>query len=97
MDAAADLSEQPGLPFTDVVSDLIAAMKNHVQVNLAVQDRDDEAAAREFLATRGATLDHVRFFRIPHLDPWVRDMDRIHVQPQRSTADQRLELQLPGR
>jgi agmatine/peptidylarginine deiminase len=63
-----------GFPSTEVVSDLIAAMKNHVQVNLAVQDRDDEAAAREFLVARGVTLDHVRFFRIPHLDLWVRDM-----------------------
>ena len=63
-----------GFPSTDVVSDLIAAMKDHVQVNLAVQDLDDEAAARAFLVTRGVTLDHVRFFRIPHLDLWVRDM-----------------------
>ena len=68
------IKNKAGFPSTDVVSDLIAAMKNHVQVNLAVQDRDDEAAAREFLVTRGVTLDHVRFFRIPHIDLRWRDM-----------------------
>jgi agmatine deiminase len=63
-----------GLPSTEVISDLIAAMSGHVHVNLAVQDRADEAAAREYLMTRGVPLDHLHFFRIPHLDIWARDM-----------------------
>ena len=63
-----------GFPSTEVVSDLIDAMKDHVFVNLAVQDRDDESAAREFLNGRGVPLGHVRFVRIPHLDLWARDM-----------------------
>ncbi len=63
-----------GLPSTEVAGDLIAAMSGHVHVNLAVQDRPDEAAARGYLVTRDVPLDHVHFFRIPHLDLWARDM-----------------------
>ena len=63
-----------GLPSTEVAADLIAAMSGHVHVNLAVQDRADEAAARDYLTMRGVALDHVHFFRIPHLDIWARDM-----------------------
>ena len=47
-----------GFPSTDVVSDLIAAMKNHTIVNLAVQGPQDEAAARELLTARGVAFDH---------------------------------------
>jgi agmatine deiminase len=63
-----------GFPSTTVVSDMVAAMSGHTQVNLAVQDDDDEAAAREFLRGRGVPLDHVHFFHIPHGDLWARDM-----------------------
>ena len=63
-----------GFPSTDVVSDMIEAMSGHTHVNLAVQDADDEAAARGFLTERAVPLDHVHFFHIPHLDLWARDM-----------------------
>jgi Porphyromonas-type peptidyl-arginine deiminase len=62
-----------GLPSTEVVSDVIEAMKNHTHVNLAVQDGADEAAARTFLMARRVALDHVHFFRLAHLDIWARD------------------------
>jgi agmatine deiminase len=63
-----------GFPSTEVVSDMIQAMSGHVHVNLAVQDADDEAAARRFMTRRGVPLGHVDFFHIPHLDLWARDM-----------------------
>jgi agmatine deiminase len=63
-----------GFPSTEVVSDMVHAMSGHTHVNLAVQDTDDEAAARAFLAGRGVPLDHVHFFHIPHGDLWARDM-----------------------
>jgi len=37
-------------------------------VNLAVQDADDEAGARDLLGASGVPLDHVHFFQIEHLD-----------------------------
>ncbi len=63
-----------GFPSTGVVSDMVRAMSGHTQVNLAVQDAEDEAAARAFMTARGVPLDHVHFFHIPHLDLWARDM-----------------------
>ncbi len=63
-----------GFPSTDVAADMIQAMSGHTHVNLAVQDADDEAAARDLLRNRGVPLDHVHFFHIPHLDLWARDM-----------------------
>ena len=62
-----------GFSSTDVTADLIEAFKSHTQVNLAVQDAADEAAARELLTARGVALDHVHFFRLAHLDIWARD------------------------
>ena len=53
---------------------MIRAMSGHVQVNLAVQDADDEAAARSLLTDAGVPLDHVHFFHIEHGDIWARDM-----------------------
>jgi agmatine deiminase len=63
-----------GFPSTDPMSDMIRAMSGHVHVNLAVQDADDEAAARSLLSEKGVQLDHVHFFQIEHLDIWARDM-----------------------
>jgi agmatine deiminase len=63
-----------GFPSTEVVGDMIQAMSGHTHVNLAVQDADDEAAAREWLGTHGVPLDHVHFFHLEHLDLWARDM-----------------------
>jgi agmatine deiminase len=63
-----------GFPSTDPICDMIRAMSGHVHVNLAVQDADDEAAARSLLSEKGVPLDHVHFFRIEHLDIWTRDM-----------------------
>ena len=63
-----------GFPSTEPVADMIAAMRGHTHVNLAVQDAADEAAARAFLAARGVPLDHVTFFHLAHLDLWARDM-----------------------
>jgi agmatine deiminase len=63
-----------GLPSTEVVSDMIAALHGHTRVHLAVQDAADEAAAREVLNGRGVPLDHVRFLHIPHGDLWARDI-----------------------
>src|SRR5215475_1834572 len=47
-----------GFPSTDPISDMIRAMSGHVHVNLAVQDADDEAAARSLLTAKGVQLDH---------------------------------------
>ena len=63
-----------GFASTDPISDMIRAMSRRVHVNLAVQDADDEAAARSLLSEKGVPLDHVHFFRIEHLDLWARDM-----------------------
>jgi len=63
-----------GFPSTDPISDMIRAMSGHVHVNLAVQDADDEAAARSLLTIKGVPLDHVHFFQIEHGDIWARDM-----------------------
>ena len=63
-----------GFPSTEPMSDMIRAMRGHVQVNLAVQDEDDEAVARSVLTEAGVSLDHVRFFHIEHGDIWARDM-----------------------
>ncbi len=63
-----------GFPATEPMGDMIRAMRGHVQVNLAVQDADDEAAARSLLAAAGVPLDHVHFFHIEHGDIWARDM-----------------------
>ncbi len=63
-----------GFPSTEVVSDLIQAMSGHTHVNLAVQDADDEAAARRLLRAHQVPLDHVHFFHLEHLDLWARDM-----------------------
>ena len=63
-----------GFPSTEVVNDLIKAMSGHTHVNLAVQDADDEAAARRFLRAHQVPLDHVHFFHLEHLDLWTRDM-----------------------
>jgi agmatine deiminase len=63
-----------GFPSTEVVSDMIHAMSGHTHVRLAVQDAEDEAAAREFMTARGVPLDHVHFLHLPHLDLWARDM-----------------------
>jgi len=52
---------------------MIHAMSGHTHVNLAVQDADDEAAARRFMRGRGVPLDHVHFFHIEHADIWTRD------------------------
>jgi agmatine deiminase len=62
-----------GFPSTDPISDMIRAMSGHVHVNLAVQDADDEAAARSLLTGKGVPLDHVHFFQIEHGDIWARD------------------------
>src|SRR6185369_6638812 len=63
-----------GFPSTEPVSDIIQAMSGHVQVNLAVQDADDEAAATSYLSGRGVPLNHVHFYRLEHGDLWARDM-----------------------
>ncbi len=63
-----------GFPSTEVTSDMIHAMHGHVQVNLAVQDDDDEAAARDFMMARGVPLNHVHFYHLEHGDLWARDM-----------------------
>ncbi len=63
-----------GFPSTEPISDMIRAMSGHVHVNLAVQDADDEAAARSLLTANGVPLDHVHFFQIEHGDIWARDM-----------------------
>jgi agmatine deiminase len=63
-----------GFPCTEPVSDMVAAMSGHTRVNLAVQDADDEAAAREFMASRGVPLGHVRFRHLAHDDIWARDI-----------------------
>ena len=63
-----------GFPSTEPMSDMIRAMSGRVQVNLAVQDADDEAGARDLLGASGVPLDHVHFFQIEHLDIWARDM-----------------------
>jgi Porphyromonas-type peptidyl-arginine deiminase len=63
-----------GFPSTEVVNDLIQAMSGHTHVNLAVQDADDEAAARQFLTANRVPLDHVHFVHLEHLDLWARDM-----------------------
>ncbi|HKQ73871.1 MAG TPA: agmatine deiminase family protein [Blastocatellia bacterium] len=63
-----------GFPSTDPISDMIRAMSGRVHVNLAVQDADDEAAARSLLTGKGVPLDHVHFFQIEHGDIWARDM-----------------------
>ena len=63
-----------GFPSTEPMSDMIHAMSGHVHVNLAVQDADDEAAARSLLTASGVPLDHVHFFHIEHGDIWARDM-----------------------
>src|SRR5262245_7844732 len=63
-----------GFPSTDPISDMIRFMSGHVHVKLAVQDADDEAAARSLLTATGVPLDHVHFFQIEHLDIWARDM-----------------------
>ena len=63
-----------GFPSTEPVSDMIHAMSGHVQVNLAVQDADDETAARSYLSGRGVPLNHVHFYRLEHGDLWARDM-----------------------
>lgn len=62
-----------GFPSTEPMAEMIRAMSGHVQVNLAVQDADDEAAARSFLANRGVPLGHVHFFHLEHGDIWARD------------------------
>ena len=62
-----------GFPSTESISDMIHAMSGHTHVNLAVQDADDEAAARSFMTARGVPLDHVHFFHIQHGDIWARD------------------------
>jgi agmatine deiminase len=62
-----------GFPSTDPISEMIRAMSGHVHVNLAVQDPDDEAAARSLLTEKGVPLDHVHFFQIEHGDIWARD------------------------
>jgi agmatine deiminase len=63
-----------GFASTEPVADMIGAMHGHTNVNLAVQDAADEAAARTFLAARGVALDHVTVFHLEHLDLWARDM-----------------------
>ncbi|MCM3870971.1 MAG: agmatine deiminase family protein, partial [Pyrinomonadaceae bacterium] len=63
-----------GFPSTEVVSDMVHAMRGHVPVNLAVQDAYDEAAARNFMMDRGVPLNHVHFYHLEHGDLWARDM-----------------------
>jgi len=63
-----------GFPSTEPVSDMIRAMNGHVQVNLAVQDHDDEVAARSLLTASHVPLNHVHFFHLVHGDLWARDM-----------------------
>lgn len=63
-----------GFPSTEPMSDMIRAMSGRVQVNLAVQDADDEAAARSLLTAAKVPLDHVHFFHVEHGDIWARDM-----------------------
>src|SRR5262245_53363206 len=68
------VENKAGFPSTEPVSDMIHAMSRHVQVNLAVQDADDEAAARSYLIGRGVPLNHVHFYHLEHGDLWARDM-----------------------
>ena len=74
-----------GFPSTEPVADMIAAMRGHTPVNLAVQDADDESAATAFLAARGVPLDHVTFFHLEHLDLWARDMGPQFVRSSSGT------------
>lgn len=63
-----------GFPSTEPMAEMIRALSGHVAVNLAVQDADEEAEVRSFLAGRGVPLGHVHFYRLEHLDIWARDM-----------------------
>ena len=63
-----------GFPSTEPVSEMIRALSGHTHVNLAVQDADDEAAARSLLVAGGVPLGHVHFFHLEHGDLWARDM-----------------------
>jgi len=63
-----------GFPSSEPMSEMIAALRGHASVNLAVQDAADEDAARGELSARGAPLDQVRFFHLEHADIWARDM-----------------------
>lgn len=63
-----------GFPSTEPMNDMIRAMSGHVHVNLAVQDADEEEVVRDLLSADRVPLGHVRFFHLPHLDIWARDM-----------------------
>jgi hypothetical protein len=67
------LENKVGFPSTEPIRDMIQAMSGHVHVNLAVQDADDEAAARSFLIATGVPLSHVHFFHLEPADIWARD------------------------
>jgi agmatine deiminase len=63
-----------GFPSDEPMIEMIRAMSGRVQVNLAVQNEDEEAAVRSLLTSSGVSIDHIRFFQIEHLDIWARDM-----------------------
>ena len=63
-----------GFPSMEPLSEMIRALSGHTHVNLAVQDADDEAAARSLLVAGGVPLGHVHFFHLEHGDLWARDM-----------------------
>jgi agmatine deiminase len=74
-------------PVPAIFADIVAALHEHEEVRILAGSDELEASARAALRARGCENGHVRFFRIPTNDAWMRDHGPIFVRhPERGIA-----------
>ena len=72
-----------GRPSYRVHMDIIKALAGHVSAHVLAQDDKEITEIKKILLRNKIPTKHVKFFKIPHNDVWIRDMGPIFVK----TAD----------
>lgn len=75
-----------GLPTEPLITEIVAKVAPHVEVDLMAQDEAEIESIRARFERQDVPHDHVTFHAIPHGDVWLRDMGPIFLKGPRGLA-----------